>query len=199
MSNNDDDSLLAALRRLPPVQPTIGLRAEFAKRARLTSRRHVARWPLAIAAGLSLILGAGWWQERTAREAEVLALRTELEAAILDVSAARRLVAMNSVTRAGVADGAMITTLTRLALFDESPSVRIAAIEAITAVASVSELATVVNQSLAKEHSALVQSVLLQATSHLDAPERTRALDAFLSRRDLDPIVRADANSQRAT
>lgn len=106
---------------------------------------------------------------------------------------------MNSIMRAGVADRALIRTLTTLALFDESPSVRIAAIEAMSAVATESELATVVNQSLAKEHSSLVQSVLLQATSHLDPRERARALDAFLSRGDLDPIVRADANRQRAT
>jgi hypothetical protein len=193
MSNNDDDSLLAALRRLPPVQPTIGLRAEFAKRARLTSRRHVARWPLAIAAGLSLILGAGWWQERTAREQQVRALRTELEAAIQDVSAARRLVAIRRSVVFGVADSALVQMLAQLLIADDIPNVRLEAARAIGRLGAGSSVADILRQSVGSEESPFVQSELLVVIQGMDQSERDALLRVFQDRSGVDPLIRAEA------
>ena len=193
VSNSSDDTLLEALRRLPRAEPDAGLPERFAMRARQLPDHRRSQWPLAIAAGLILVLGAGWWQEHRARAAEVVALRSELEAAMQDVSAARRLVAMNEIGQAKIGDSEVVALLTVVLLTDESPSVRMAAVEALSRGADQHSFATAVNQSLASESSALVQTALLRSLDRLGPEDRSKMLAAFLTRTDIEPIVRADA------
>ena len=193
----EDREVLDVLGRLDAIEPPGDLPRRFQARLAVTRiRTPIARWwPTLVAASLALLLGAGWFVERRARHSEVATLKVELEAAMSDLSAAKRLVAVNATRSAGLPDAELVATLTQVMLTDESPSVRIAAIEAIAEFGSRSQLASAVNQGLSREPSALVQTALLGAAERLDAAERSRSVAGFLTRAGLDPIVARDART----
>ena len=96
--SNSDRTALAALAELPPLEPPGDLAARFHQRAQteLTVGRLPGWWvSAALAAALVLVLGGGWWVDRTRHEAEATKLRTELAAALKDLSAATRLQAIS--------------------------------------------------------------------------------------------------------
>lgn len=192
----DDRSVIELLASMEAIEPPGDLPARF--RARLAEApvprgSRGAGWSLLAAAALVVALGGGWVAERMARMEDVARLRAELEVAVADLSAAQRLIAVNATRSAGRPDDQLITVLTRVLLTDQSPSVRIAAVEAIVAIGSASQLASAVTQGLSREPSPLVQSVLLGAAERLAPAERSRVMNGFVTRTDLDPVIVRDA------
>lgn len=197
----DDDRVLELLHSMEAIEPPGDLPARF--RARLaqvpvTEPRRAVGWPLLAAAALAIVLGGGWIAERIARVEEVARLRVELEVAVADLSAAQRLIAVNATRSAGRPDDQLVAVLTRVLLTDRSPSVRIAAVEAVVEIGTPSQVASAITQGLSRESSPLVQSVLLSAASRLDAAERARVLNGFITRTDLDPMIAGDARNLMA-
>lgn len=195
---HEDQEVLDLLATMEEIEPPGNLPERFRARLARSQEQSTARWgwwPTLLAAGIAIVLGGGWFAERQSRRAEVASLRVELETAVAGLSAARRLVAVNATRSATMPDAQLVEVLTHVLLTDESPSVRIAAIEAIASFGTRSQLASAINQGLGRESSALVQSALLGVARKLDAEERTRAVTGFVTRTDLDPVIVRDARS----
>ena len=78
-------------------------------------------------------------------------------------------------------------------LSDSNTNVRVAAAEALGRIADPAALRDAAEQSMPTEPSPFVQAALLTAAARLPAADRAALVAALLSRRDLDPIVRAEA------
>ncbi|HEX3926674.1 MAG TPA: HEAT repeat domain-containing protein [Gemmatimonadales bacterium] len=196
---DEDEATLAALAGLSPLEPPGDLRERF----RLRAAAHLAaprrrRWwiPAVLAALLVLGVGAAWWNNWQQHHAEVTALRAELNNALNDLSAARRLEAINTAGSSTIRDDRVVEVLTHALLTDPNTNVRVAAAEALGHVANARALTLAAERSFGRETSPFVQAVLLTSTERLSPEERGQVLVALLARRDLDPLVRAAAMAQ---
>ena len=195
--SNDERATLDALAHLPPIEPPGDLRERFRERAATEHAVGAAprRWTtIALAAVLVLALGAGWWVDRRAHERESGALRSALVVALADLSAAKRLNAVNEAGSSGVGDRAVVAALTRALLTDSSVSVRVAAAKALGIVAGSAALIEASVKSARTETSPFVQNALLTTVAdHLTAASRGPLIRELLARADLDPSIRLQA------
>ena len=70
---------------------------------------------------------------------------------------------------------------------------RVAAAEALGRIADPVALRDAAEQSMPTERSPFVQAALLAAAARLPRAERTALVTTLLTRHDLDPVVRAEA------
>lgn len=189
----EDLALFAALRELPEVTVPAHLAESLHQRAGAAKPPGIRRTWLALAAGLMLVAGLGWWREHALRLAEQARGREELLAALGSFSPSERLQAIATSVRhqggGGEVERALITAL----LTDPQASVRIAAAEALAQIASPGRLSPVLQQALTDEDSPFVQLALLHATERLTVTGRQGAVQALLAREQIDPLVRRDA------
>lgn len=195
--SRDERTLLGSLANLPPIEPPGDLRERFRERAATEHAVGPAprRWlTVGLAAALVLAVASGWWADRRHQERETAALRSALVTALTDLSAAKRLNAINAAASSGSGDRAVVAALTQALLSDSSVSVRVAAAKALGVVAGSAALADAGAKSIRSEISPFVQNaVLTVAAEHLPAATRRPLIRALLSRDDLDPTIRAQA------
>lgn len=192
----EEQDLLERLAALPPVPPRHDAAARFATRRRHASVTSPARrwpWPLAIAATLALILGAGWYRERQVRLTERAAMHERFARAMQDLSAATRYLAISTVTDSVTPDSAMIGALQHALLHDASTSVRVAAAEALGRIADPAAFVALARLALATEESPFVHAVMLRTAAGFDSTRRHQMAALLLGREDLDPVLRAQA------
>lgn len=195
--DQDERELLGTLEKLQPIEPRGDIRERFRERAatQLAVGPAPRRWiTWALAAALALTLGSGWWFEHQAHQRDATALQSSLVAALTDLSAAKRLNAVNEVSNAGGGDRTVVAALTRALLTDSSVNVRVAAAKALGVVAGPEALANASALSVRTETSPFVQNaVLTVAAEHLPAASRAPLVRQLLTRTDLDPTIRIQA------
>ena len=194
--DQDEQSILDALARVLPIEPAGDIRDRFRDRAETERIVGTAprRWiTVALAAALVLTLGGAWWFDRSHEAREVETLRAEL--AGLPVTA--RYERITAAGDSGVNNSRIVAALTASLLTDPSTNVRVAAAEALGRIAAPAALRDAAVKSIRSDSSPFVQTAWLTATARLSAADRTAVLRALLSRPDLDPVVRAEAE-QRA-
>lgn len=194
----DDERWLAALGALPPLAPPADLADRFARRVRAASAPTPSRrwWPVALAAGLAALFATGWAIDHHQRQREVATLRGELATALTSLSAATRLEAVTAAGTANVRDAQIVAALTRTLLADSSENVRVAAADALGALAEHGAIAAAAERAFAAEDSPFVQAALLRSCARLDVATRRRVLAPLLRRADLVPTVRGEAAAQ---
>jgi hypothetical protein len=195
----DERATLDALAQLPPIEPPGDLRERFRERA--ATERAVGpaprRWiTVGFAAALVLALGGGWWVDRARQERELDKVRTELATALSSLSAVTRLQAITVAGNSHTSDARIVAALTTSLLTDGSANVRVAAANALGRVADPNSLASAVTQSVGRETSPFVQAAVLSAIATLPQQDRLRLLRQMLSRADLDPQIRAEAEAR---
>ena len=125
---------------------------------------------------------------------DATALRSALISALADLSAAKRLNAVNEASNAGTGDRAVVAALTQALLSDSNVNVRVAAAKALGIVAGSTALAEATVKSARVEASPFVQNALLTvASEHLSATNRASVIHELLNRHDIEPSIRIQA------
>jgi hypothetical protein len=194
----EERATLDALAQLPPIEPPGDIRERFRERAATEHAVGPAprRWiTVGLVAALVLALGGGWWVDRAREERDRATLREELTTALQDLSAARRVQAIGAASSSPIGDSRIliVAALTESLLSDSSTNVRVAAAEALGRIADPVALRDAAEQSMPTERSPFVQAALLAAATRLPLAERAALVTTLLTRHDLDPVVRAEA------
>ena len=198
----EERATLDALAQLPPIEPPGDIRERFRERAATEHAVGPApRWwiTVGLAAALVLAVGGGWWVDRAREERKVAALSAQLTTALHDLSAMSRYRAVTAAGQSHITDARIVAALTTSLLSDSSTNVRVAAAEALGRIAAPSALFDAARESVRRESSPFVQAAVLTAIAGLPAASRTALLQELLSRNDLDPLVRAQAEQGSRT
>ena len=187
----EDRALFDALKAIPrpPVPATMA--REFRAQARVeptlgrSRRLHLL---IAIAALLLLAVGGAWWQEQ--RDV------AKLQATVARLSVTSRYEWATAVADSGTPDARVVAALTTALLSDSSTNVRVAAAEALGRIASPATLRRAAERSIRSDSSPFVQAALLGAMTRLSPDDRATLIRLLLSRPDLDPVVRSEAEAK---
>ena len=193
--DNEERELLGALAQLSPIGPPGDIRERFRERAE--TERAVGpgprRWvTVALAAALVLTIGGGWWIDRGHEQRAI----EKLQMAVARLSVTSRYEWATAVADSGAGDSPVVAALTKALLSDSSTNVRVAAAEALGRIATPATLRTAAERSIRSDSSPFVQAALLGAMTRLTAGDRATLIHILLSRPDLDPVVRAEAEAK---
>jgi HEAT repeats len=187
----EDRALFGALKAIPrPVPPTT-MASEFREQTQVepvAGRSNRLRLLVGIAALLLFAFGGAWWRE--ARQIE------KLQTAVARLSVTSRYEWIAAVADSGAADSRIVAALTKALLSDSSTNVRVAAAEALGRIATPTALRDAATRSIRSDSSPFVQAALLGAMTRLAPGDRATLIHILLSRPDLDPVVRSEAEAK---
>ena len=107
----EEQATLDALAQLSPIEPPGDIRERFRERAETEHAVGPApRWwiTVGLAAALVLAVAGGWWVDRAKEERDKASLQKELAAALQDLSAARRVQAIGTVSKSPAGDARIL-------------------------------------------------------------------------------------------
>lgn len=207
--------LLGTLSQLPDRAPSPHARQRFDQMLATAQKDEAAVrllplkiWLPRIAAAIALLIvgaGIGWQLSRSDQQAEQLAkLQAELEETksvmlqlVQNDRTSSRIKAVNLTQQLGEPNPEIIASLNQLLKTDESPNVRLAAIDALVQFSRAPEARQALKEALIVQDRPVVQIALIHALIRIDDKDALPYLDQLIEREDVLDKVKDEARLGR--